>query len=129
MTLLGVPYWLRLYPHTRTGLCQRGKVPLGIGGFFMPKIACTIAGSDSSGGAGIQTDLKTFAALGVYGASVITAVTAQNTLGVSDIEPLSTKNISMQMDAVFSDLEVNAVKVGMLFSQEIIEVVTQKLKQ
>ena len=77
-------------------------------------IALTIAGSDSSGGAGIQADLKTFAALGVYGASVITALTAQNTSGVSGIHQVPADFVTAQIDAVFSDLEVGAVKIGMV---------------
>jgi hydroxymethylpyrimidine/phosphomethylpyrimidine kinase len=77
-------------------------------------IALTIAGSDSSGGAGIQADLKTFAALGVYGASVITALTAQNTNGVSAIHQLPSDFVTAQIDAVFSDLDVKAVKIGMV---------------
>jgi hydroxymethylpyrimidine/phosphomethylpyrimidine kinase len=76
-------------------------------------IALTIAGSDSSGGAGIQADLKTFAALGVYGASVITALTAQNTRGVSGIHVVPADFVTAQMDAVFNDLHVDAVKIGM----------------
>jgi hydroxymethylpyrimidine/phosphomethylpyrimidine kinase len=77
-------------------------------------IALTIAGSDSSGGAGIQADLKTFAALGVYGASVLTALTAQNTNGVSAIHQLPSDFVTAQIDAVFSDLDVKAVKIGMV---------------
>jgi hydroxymethylpyrimidine/phosphomethylpyrimidine kinase len=77
-------------------------------------VALTIAGSDSGGGAGIQADLKTFAALGVYGASVITAVTAQNTNGVAAIHEVPPAFVTAQMDAVLSDLTVNAVKIGML---------------
>jgi hydroxymethylpyrimidine/phosphomethylpyrimidine kinase len=77
-------------------------------------IALTIAGSDSSGGAGIQADLKTFAALGVYGASVITALTAQNTNGVTGIHQVPPDFVTAQIDAVFSDLEVGAVKIGMV---------------
>lgn len=77
-------------------------------------IALTIAGSDSSGGAGIQADLKAFSALGVYGASVITALTAQNTRGVTAIHDVPDDFIAAQMDAVFSDLAVKAVKIGML---------------
>ena len=77
-------------------------------------VALTIAGSDSSGGAGIQADLKTFAALGVYGASVITALTAQNTSGVSGIHVVPADFVTAQIDAVFSDLDVKAVKVGMV---------------
>jgi hydroxymethylpyrimidine/phosphomethylpyrimidine kinase len=76
-------------------------------------IALTIAGSDSSGGAGIQADLKTFAAFGVYGASVITALTAQNTTGVSSIHQVPEGFVTAQIDAVFSDLDVKAVKIGM----------------
>ena len=80
----------------------------------MTAIAVTIAGSDSGGGAGIQADLKTFSALGVYGASVITALTAQNTRGVTGIHDVPPHFIALQIDAVFSDLKVNAVKIGML---------------
>lgn len=80
----------------------------------MTAIAVTIAGSDSSGGAGIQADLKTFSALGVYGASVIAALTAQNTTGVSAIHAVPGDFIRAQMDAVFSDLSVNAIKIGMV---------------
>jgi hydroxymethylpyrimidine/phosphomethylpyrimidine kinase len=77
-------------------------------------IALTIAGSDSSGGAGIQADLKTFAAFGVYGASVITALTAQNTRGVTAIHTVPADFVAAQIDAVFTDLEVSAVKIGMV---------------
>ena len=77
-------------------------------------VALTIAGSDSSGGAGIQADLKTFAAFGVYGASVITALTAQNTTGVSGIHQVPADFVTAQIDAVFSDLQVDAVKIGMV---------------
>ena len=80
----------------------------------MTPIALTIAGSDSSGGAGIQADLKTFAAFGVYGASVITALTAQNTTGVSGIHQVPAEFVTAQIDAVFSDLAVGAVKIGMV---------------
>src|SRR5437016_5220147 len=80
----------------------------------MTAIAVTIAGSDSGGGAGIQADLKTFSALNVYGASVITALTAQNTERVSAIHDVPPHVIAAQIDAVFSDLAVNAVKIGML---------------
>jgi hypothetical protein len=77
-------------------------------------IAMTIAGSDSGGGAGIQADLKTFSALGVYGASVITALTAQNTQGVTGIHDTPPDFITAQLDAVFDDLDVKAVKIGMV---------------
>jgi hydroxymethylpyrimidine/phosphomethylpyrimidine kinase len=80
----------------------------------MTAIAVTIAGSDSGGGAGIQADLKTFSALNVYGASVVTALTAQNTQGVTAIHDVPPHFIAQQIDAVFSDLAVNAVKIGML---------------
>jgi hydroxymethylpyrimidine/phosphomethylpyrimidine kinase len=90
-------------------------------------IALTIAGSDPSGGAGIQADLKTFAALGVYGASVITALTAQNTRGVAAIYGVPPDFIAEQIDAVFADLEVGAVKIGMLYRPEAIETVARAL--
>ena len=91
--------------------------------------ALTIAGSDSGGGAGIQADLKTFQAFNVYGMSVITSITAQNTVGVTDIFDLPTSIVSSQLDAVFSDIEPDAVKVGMLSNCEIIATVSEKLKQ
>jgi hydroxymethylpyrimidine/phosphomethylpyrimidine kinase len=90
-------------------------------------IAVTIAGSDSSGGAGIQADLKTFAALGVYGASVVTALTAQSTKGVFAIHQVPADFISAQLDAVFSDLDVGAVKIGMLGDAAAIDAVAAGL--
>jgi hydroxymethylpyrimidine/phosphomethylpyrimidine kinase len=90
-------------------------------------IAVTIAGSDSGGGAGIQADLKTFAALGVYGASVITAVTAQNTKRVAAIHDVPAEFVTAQMDAVFSDLGVSAVKIGMLSQAAVIGAVADGL--
>ncbi len=93
----------------------------------MTAIALTIAGSDSSGGAGIQADLKTFSALGVYGASVITALTAQNTKGVTGILDVPPAFIAAQMDAVFSDLDIAAVKIGMLSRPQAIEAVARGL--
>ena len=90
-------------------------------------IALTIAGSDSSGGAGIQADLKAFSALGAYGASVITAVTAQNTKTVSAVHEIPVDIIKSQIEAVFNDLTVKAVKVGMLSSSPIIETVAEQL--
>lgn len=89
----------------------------------MTAIAVTVAGSDSGGGAGIQADLKTFSALGVYGASIITALTAQNTLGVQGIHNIPANFVSLQMDSVFSDLAVGAVKIGMLSQADIIHAV------
>jgi hydroxymethylpyrimidine/phosphomethylpyrimidine kinase len=93
----------------------------------MTAIAVTIAGSDSSGGAGIQADLMTFAALGVYGASVITALTAQNTQAVTAIHDVPADFIAAQIDAVFSDLNVRAVKIGMLSRPAAIEAVARGL--
>jgi len=88
----------------------------------------TIAGSDSGGGAGIQADLKTFAALGTFGMSAITAVTAQNTKGVTAIHSLPAEMIGAQIDAVFDDIGVDAVKIGMLHTPDIVRTVTQRLK-
>ena len=92
-------------------------------------IALTIAGSDSGGGAGIQADLKTFSALGVYGASVITALTAQNTQGVTGIHDTPPDFITAQIDAVFSDLDVKAVKIGMLSRPDAILAVVAGLRR
>jgi hydroxymethylpyrimidine/phosphomethylpyrimidine kinase len=93
----------------------------------MTAIALTIAGSDSSGGAGIQADLKTFAALGVYGASAITALTAQNTQGVTGIHDVPPDFIVAQIDAVFEDLDVGAVKIGMLSQSAAIVAIARAL--
>jgi hydroxymethylpyrimidine/phosphomethylpyrimidine kinase len=95
----------------------------------MTAIALTIAGSDSGGGAGIQADLKTFAALGVYGASAITALTAQNTTGVTGVHEAPATFVTAQLDAVFSDLDVAAVKIGMLGSADVIEAVAAGLEK
>ncbi|TAJ34224.1 bifunctional hydroxymethylpyrimidine kinase/phosphomethylpyrimidine kinase [Bosea sp. (in: a-proteobacteria)] len=95
----------------------------------MTAIALTIAGSDSSGGAGIQADLKTFAAHQVYGASVIVALTAQNTTGVRAIHAVPRDFVAQQMDAVFEDLAIGAVKIGMLATAELIETVAAGLKK
>lgn len=92
-------------------------------------IALTIAGSDSSGGAGIQADLKTFTALGVYGASVIAALTAQNTQGVSGVLPVPPDFIALQIDAVASDLRVTATKTGMLGEAAIVDAVCDGLER
>jgi hydroxymethylpyrimidine/phosphomethylpyrimidine kinase len=92
-------------------------------------VALTIAGSDSGGGAGIQADLKTFAALGVHGASVITAITAQNPRRVWGAEGVSTKMLEQQLEAVFAELPPAAVKTGMLFSRGHIEVIVRFLKK
>ncbi len=91
--------------------------------------ALTIAGSDSGGGAGVQADLKTFSALGCFGMSAITALTAQNTVEVAGIYPVSPEFIGMQIDAVLTDIGADAVKIGMLHSPEVIEIVAKKLRQ
>jgi hydroxymethylpyrimidine/phosphomethylpyrimidine kinase len=87
----------------------------------------TIAGSDPSGGAGIQADLKTFAALGCYGMSVITALTAQNTQGVTGIHQIPAKFIALQLAAIFADIKVNAIKIGMLHDVDVIETVANNI--
>ncbi|MGF1760671.1 bifunctional hydroxymethylpyrimidine kinase/phosphomethylpyrimidine kinase [Photobacterium sagamiensis] len=92
-------------------------------------ITLTIAGSDSGGGAGIQADIKAISATGGYACSVITALTAQNTQGVSGIFPVSPEFVEQQLDAVFSDLDVKAVKIGMLSDTTIIRAVAKKLRQ
>jgi hydroxymethylpyrimidine/phosphomethylpyrimidine kinase len=94
-----------------------------------PPIAVTIAGSDSSAGAGIQADLKTFAALGIYGASVVTALTAQNTRGVTALHDVPAGFVAQEIDAVFSDLEVKATKIGMLARAKVVEAVADGLSR
>jgi hydroxymethylpyrimidine/phosphomethylpyrimidine kinase len=91
--------------------------------------ALTIAGSDSGGGAGIQADLKTFQELGAYGMSVLTAVTAQNTLGVQGVYPVEAAAVRRQLESIGEDLTPSALKTGMLFSSDIIEIVAAKIKQ
>lgn len=93
------------------------------------KKVLTIAGSDSSGGAGIQGDIKTMSALGVYSMSVITAITAQNSLGVQESFTLPSKLIKSQLDALFSDIEIDGIKIGMLADEEIVRVVREKLTE
>ena len=93
------------------------------------KKVLTIAGSDCSGGAGIQADLKTFSALGVFGMSVIVSVVAENTSRVIDIQDISPDMIKKQIDAVFEDIDVDAVKIGMLSTPQCMEAVAEKLKQ
>lgn len=90
-------------------------------------IALTIAGSDPSAGAGIQADLKTFAACQVYGTSVITALTAQNSLGVSAVEPVSAEFVRQQLQALLDDMNIGAVKTGMLYSAEVIAAIAEAL--
>ncbi len=92
-----------------------------------PPRILTIAGSDSGGGAGIQADLKTFTALGCYGMSVITSITAQNTVEVRAVEPVSPEMVGAQIDAVFDDIGVDAVKIGMLGSGAVVAVVAERL--
>lgn len=93
------------------------------------KTALTIAGSDSSGGAGIQADLKTFCACGVYGMSVITSVTSQNTTGVFDVFDIPESHVKSQLEAVFTDIFPDAVKIGMVSSRGIIETIADSLKK
>ena len=93
------------------------------------KTALTIAGSDSSGGAGIQADIKTMTANGVYAMSAITALTAQNTTGVTDIFETTPHFLAEQLDAVFTDIVPDAVKIGMVSSAALISVIAEKLRQ
>ena len=93
------------------------------------KKALSIAGSDCSGGAGIQADIKTMSAHGIYAMSAITALTAQNTTGVTDILEATPDFLSAQLDAVFSDIFPDAVKIGMVSSAALIDVIAQKLRQ
>src|SRR5512136_3119213 len=93
------------------------------------KRVLTIAGSDSGGGAGIQADLKVITALGGYGMSVLTALTAQNTTGVQAIHEVPASFVAKQVDAVLSDIGADAIKTGMLANLEVIEVVARKIKQ
>lgn len=95
---------------------------------FRYPIALTIAGSDSGGGAGIQADIKTFSALGVFGTSVITSVTAQNTQGVRGIQAISPEIVRGQMDAVFEDFAIDAVKIGMLHNREAVRIVAESIR-
>ncbi|MFL6113810.1 MAG: bifunctional hydroxymethylpyrimidine kinase/phosphomethylpyrimidine kinase [Catenulispora sp.] len=91
-----------------------------------PPVVLTIAGSDSGGGAGIQADLKTFAALGAYGISVLTAITAQNTVGVTAVHPVPIEVVAAQLDAVLADFEVAAVKVGMIGDRAVAELIRER---
>src|SRR5215212_4461588 len=94
----------------------------------MPTVL-TIAGSDPSGGAGIQADLKTFAAFGVYGVSAITAVTVQSTKGVEDVGRLSSDLVTAQIEAVAGDIAIDATKIGMLATAAIVEAVAAAIKE
>src|SRR3954463_7570825 len=91
--------------------------------------ALTIAGSDSGAGAGIQADLKTFAALGVYGTSALTAITAQNTVGVTAVLALAPKLVAAQIDAIIEDIGAHALKTGMLANAAIIQMVVNKIRE
>ena len=88
----------------------------------------SIAGTDPTGGAGIQADLKTIEAYGLFGMSVITAVVAQNTMGVTSMQPISPELVGQQIDCVFNDIRPDAVKIGMLHDTEIIHVVASRLR-
>ncbi len=92
------------------------------------KVVLTIAGSDSGGGAGIQADIKTFEAFGIFSTTAITVLTAQNTLGVDDIFEVSAEFLRSQLRAIFNDFKIDAIKIGMLYSNEIIEVVKDEIK-
>ena len=110
---------------------RRSLLSLLLSEKYMSSIAraMTIAGSDSGGGAGIQADLKTFGAFGVYGTSVLTAITAQNTLGVSAVLELPPDLVATQIEAILSDIGTDAVKTGMLANSEIIRVVATEIKE
>ncbi|MGH8125682.1 MAG: bifunctional hydroxymethylpyrimidine kinase/phosphomethylpyrimidine kinase, partial [Rhodanobacteraceae bacterium] len=107
-------------PHHRAQPGPESRVP-------SPVCCLTIAGSDSGGGAGIQADLKTFAALGVHGASAITALTAQNTRGVTAVHPVPTKHLQAELNAVFDDFRIGAVKTGMLGDARTVRCVAREL--
>lgn len=94
-----------------------------------PPVVVTIAGTDPSGGAGIQADIKAISATGSYAASIITVLVAQNTQGVSTIEEISLPFLQQQIDAVFSDLEVAAIKIGMLYKKSIIEIIAKNIEK
>src|SRR3990172_10213654 len=116
------------------GVDNRPRLRHPEGAFLMSETdtippALTIAGSASGGGAGIQADLKTFAAFGVYGTSAITAVTAQNTLGVTDWLAMPPALVAAQIDAVLADIGAGAVKTGMLANAAIIETVAAKMRE
>lgn len=106
---------------TSRALSSESRVP-------SPACCLTIAGSDSGGGAGIQADLKTFAALGVHGVSAITALTAQNTRGVTSVHPVPLKHLRDELDAVFADFAIAAVKTGMLGDAKTVRCVARKLE-
>lgn len=93
------------------------------------KKVLTIAGSDCSGGAGIQADVKTMSALNVYGMSVITALTAQNTTGVYEIYEVTPEFVAKQLDCIFTDIRPDAIKIGMVSNEEIIRIIAEKLKE
>ena len=96
---------------------------------MLMKTALTIAGSDSGGGAGVQADLKTFEAHNIFGVSVVSALTAQNTRGVKKVHPAPADFVAAQLDAVNEDFEISAIKIGMLFNAEIINIVAQRLER
>ena len=114
-----IPFLVDLVQECKGNKMPASKVP----------VAMTVAGSDSGGGAGVQADLKTFAALGVYGASTLTAITAQNTVAVTAVHELPTELIAAQIEAVVSDIGVDSVKTGMLSSSKIVEIVAKELER
>ncbi len=113
--------------HARSRLLEASCSGGASGGGSSVRKALTIAGSDSGGGAGIQADLKTFQELGVFGMSAVTAVTAQNTLGVHAVYPMTAEAVAAQLDAIGADLEPDAVKTGMLVGASIIEAVADRV--
>lgn len=119
----------RIDPHRENAALGDGKLPANGGQSEKTPIALTIAGSDSGGGAGIQADLKAFSALSVYGASVITALTAQNTQAVNGIHDVPPDFIVNQLETVLSDLDVSAIKIGMLSTVPIIEAIASVLRE
>lgn len=112
-----------------TRRCRNGPIRAFFSPMAIPAIGLTIAGSDSGGGAGIQADLKTFQHFGVFGTSVITAVTAQNTRGVAGWVPVAIEMIDMQIDAVATDLRPAALKTGMLADADVIEAVAAAIRR
>lgn len=107
---------------------ERGQLRLFSSSSASAPRVCTIAGSDSGGGAGIQADLKTFAALGAYGLSVVTALTAQNTTGVQGIHVPPADFVTQQMKSVKGDIRIDAWKIGMLANEDVVRAVAQSLR-
>ncbi len=118
-------------PSVRPGVMTEGRKPRTPmkEAPLLPARVLTVAGSDSSGGAGVQADLKTLTALGVYGASAITAITVQSTLGVTDVMPVPASVVGAQMDAVLEDIGADVVKTGMLVNVDVVRAVAQRVRR